>query len=77
MPGKFGVVMSGKYEVAGRIVTRGKAVKISLGGDAGAPVKFFCFVEDIYKMLRDNTRYVNVYHDNAGDYHIDDYPDEV
>ena len=77
MAGKNVVSMYGKYVVAGRIVIRGKAVKISLGGEVGDPVKFFCFVEDIYKMLRDNSRFVNVYHDNAGDYHLDDYPAEV
>ena len=56
--------MANKYDVVGRIVFRGKAVKIALDHESDNPVKFFCFVEDLVKLLKDPSRYVNVYRDN-------------
>lgn len=56
--------MDPKYNPVGEIVIRGKAAKIVLDPNSDAPVRFFCFVEDLAKMLADNSRYVNVYRDN-------------
>jgi len=57
--------MASKYDVVGEIVIRGKAAKIVLDPNSDAPVRFFCFVEDLAKMLADNSRYVNVFRDNV------------
>lgn len=59
--------MAGKYDVVGKIELRGKAAKIVIDAESGDPVKFFCFVEDLDRLLNDPSRYVNVYRDNPGD----------
>ena len=57
--------MAGKYDIAGEIEIRGKAAKIVLGQNDKNPVRFFCFVSDLANMLKNPSRYVNIYHDNV------------
>ena len=65
--------MAGKYEIAGEIEIRGKAAKIVLGSRNDNPVRFFCFVSDLANMLKDPSRFVNIYHDNVGSaFHADE-----
>ena len=65
--------MAGKYEIAGEIEIRVKAAKIVLGSRNDNPVRFFCFVEDLVKMLKEPSRFVNIYFDNVGSaFHADE-----
>jgi len=56
--------MASRFNSVGEIRIRGKAAKIVLDPQGKDPVRFFCFVEDLDKMLSDPSRYVRVYRDN-------------
>jgi hypothetical protein len=52
-----------KYDRAGEMQrTEGKVLKLWLG-DPEDPVRFFCFVEDVERLLHGEYRYVSIYKD--------------
>lgn len=59
-----GELMDKKYDPVGEISIRGKAAKIVLDGESGDPVRFFCFLDDLYKLLRGEHEYVRIFRDN-------------
>lgn len=56
--------MDKKYDPVGEITIRGKAAKIVLDGESKDPVRFFCFVDDLYKLMREDLQYVRIFRDN-------------
>jgi len=52
--------MAGLQKV-GEIEIRGKTAKIVLDSESGDPVRFFCFLEDLQKLLKNEFDYVNVF----------------
>ncbi len=54
-----------KFEMAGEMEWVGKVLRIELG-DREDPVRFFCFVEDVEKLLHGEFTYVKIYKDEGG-----------
>ena len=57
--------MDAKYDPVGQLFLRGKAAKIELDHESKDPVRFFCFVADLEKLLDGKFSYVNVFRDAA------------
>lgn len=55
--------MGDKYSPVGEISIRGKAAKIILDVESKDPVKFFCFAEDLKKLVDGEFSYVKIYRD--------------
>ena len=62
---KGGVVLDPKYDPVGEISIRGRAAKIVLDGESKDPVRFFCFAEDLEKLLDGKFQYVKIFRDSA------------
>jgi len=52
-----------KFEKAGEMELRGKTAKLSLDAESGDPVKFFCFADDLQKLLDGKFQYVRIFRD--------------
>lgn len=52
-----------KFLKAGEMELRGKTAKISLDAESGDPVRMFCFVEDLEKLLKGEFDYVRIFRD--------------
>ena len=57
--------MDVKYDPVGEILIRGRAAKIVLDPTSKDPVRFFCFVEDLEKLLDGKFQYVKVFRDSG------------
>jgi len=62
---KGGELMDVKYDPVGEISIRGRAAKIVLDPQGNDPVRFFCFAEDLEKLLDGKFSYVKVFRDAA------------
>jgi hypothetical protein len=54
-----------KFDKAGEIERTGKVLRMWLG-DREDPVRFFCFLEDVEKLLHGEFTYVRIYKEREG-----------
>lgn len=52
-----------KLVKVGELEIRGKTAKLSLDAESGDPVRVFCFVEDLEKLLKGEFEYVRLFRD--------------
>ncbi len=56
--------MDKKYDPVGKLYLRGKAAKIEVAGESEYPMRFFCFVEDVLKLMRGDLQSVRIFRDS-------------
>ena len=54
-----------KFEPIGEIIIRGKVAKIVLDAKSKDPVRFFCFLNDLEKLVDGKFTYAQVFRDSA------------
>ena len=54
-----------KLVKVGELEIRGRTAKLSLDAESGDPVRFFCFVEDLEKLLKGEFGYVRIFRDGS------------
>lgn len=58
--------MMSKFVKAGEMELRGKTLKLIMANGDNDPLRFFCMVEDVEKLLSGDYQYVRLFEDGSG-----------